>query len=190
MTKEERKEYNKKYKEKNKDRIREQYLKKYKLDKTYHKDYYEKVKNNSEYKDKVKKYKENNKGRLREYNKNYQKERRRKDKLYNISSRIRTYIINTFKNINSNKISSTNTILGCSFGEFKKYLELHFEPWMTWDNYGKYNGELNYGWDIDHVVPLSSAKTEEEIIKLFHYTNLKPLCTYTNRYIKRNKTID
>ena len=73
MTKEERKEYNKKYKEKNKDRIREQYLKKYKLDKTYHKDYYEKVKNNSEYKDKVKKYKENNKGRLREYNKNYQK---------------------------------------------------------------------------------------------------------------------
>ena len=127
---------------------------------------------------------------MREYNKNYQKERRRKDKLYNISSRIRTYIINTFKNINSNKISSTNTILGCSFGEFKKHLELHFEPWMTWDNYGKYNGELNYGWDIDHVVPVSSAKTEEEIIKLFHYTNLKPLCTYTNRYIKRNKTID
>jgi len=45
---------------------------------------------------------------------------------------------------------------------------------MNFDNYGKYNGEFNFGWDIDHIIPTSSAKTEEEIIKLNHYTNLKP----------------
>lgn len=56
-----------------------------------------------------------------------------------------------------------------------------------WENYGKYNGHLNYGWDIDHIVPISSAKTIEEVMNLNHYTNMQPLCSYVNRCIKRNK---
>lgn len=70
--------------------------------------------------------------------------------------------------------------------EFKSYLESKFETWMNWENRGLYNGELNYGWDIDHIIPLSSAKTEDDIIKLNHYSNLQPLCSYTNRYIKKD----
>jgi hypothetical protein len=58
---------------------------------------------------------------------------------------------------------------------------------MSWDNYGKYNGELNYGWDIDHIIPQSSALNEEDVIKLNHYTNLQPLCSKVNRHIKRDK---
>jgi len=58
---------------------------------------------------------------------------------------------------------------------------------MTWENYGKYNGDADYGWDIDHIIPLSMAKTEEEIIKLCHHTNLQPLCSFTNRVIKKDK---
>jgi len=58
---------------------------------------------------------------------------------------------------------------------------------MNWDNYGLYNGELNFGWDIDHIVPISTAKTKEEIIKLNHYENLQPLCSKINRDIKRDK---
>ena len=76
--------------------------------------------------------------------------------------------------------------MGCSLSEFKTHLESNFEDWMCWDNYGLYNGELNYGWDIDHIVPSSSAKTEEESVKLNHYTNLQPLCGKINRVIKRN----
>ena len=60
----------------------------------------------------------------------------------------------------------TENILGCSFSDFKIHLESKFESWMTWDNYGLYNGELNYCWDIDHIIPLSSAKTEEDILRL------------------------
>jgi hypothetical protein len=45
---------------------------------------------------------------------------------------------------------------------------------MSWDNYGF------YGWHIDHVIPLSSAKTEEEVYKLCHYTNLQPLWAEDN----------
>jgi hypothetical protein len=58
---------------------------------------------------------------------------------------------------------------------------------MNWENYGKYNGELNYGWDIDHIIPISFAKTEEDVLRLNHYSNLQPLCSYINRFIKRDK---
>ena len=57
---------------------------------------------------------------------------------------------------------------------------------MSWSNYGLYNGEKNFGWDIDHIIPLSIANTEEEVIKLNHYTNLQPLCSYINRVVKKN----
>jgi len=57
---------------------------------------------------------------------------------------------------------------------------------MTWDNYGLYNGEFDYGWDIDHVIPLSSVDTIEDIIRLNNYVNLQPLCSKVNREIKRN----
>ena len=56
---------------------------------------------------------------------------------------------------------------------------------MSWDNYGLYNGELNYGWDIDHIIPVSVAMDEEGVINLNHYTNLQPLCSKVNRHIKR-----
>jgi hypothetical protein len=77
--------------------------------------------------------------------------------------------------------------LGCSFEELKTYLESKFEDWMTWENYGKYNGELDYGWDLDHIIPLSKAKTEDDIYNLSHYSNLQPLCSRTNRDIKKDK---
>lgn len=58
---------------------------------------------------------------------------------------------------------------------------------MTWSNYGKYNGELNHGWDIDHIIPISSAKNEIDFFKLCHYNNLQPLCSKVNRDIKKDK---
>ena len=60
---------------------------------------------------------------------------------------------------------------------------------MTWDNYGNPKDgifELNKTWDIDHIVPINKALTEEDVVRLNHYTNLQPLCSYTNRFIKRD----
>jgi hypothetical protein len=85
------------------------------------------------------------------------------------------------------KESKSIELLGCSIDEFRLYLESNFEDWMNWDNYGKYNGSPMSGWDIDHKIPLSSAKNKEDLEKLNHYTNLQPLCSYINRNIKKDK---
>lgn len=100
-----------------------------------------------------------------------------------ISSSIRSYL----KNNGFRKKSRTHQILGCSPMELKLHLESKFDSWMSWENHGKYNGQLNYGWDIDHIIPISSAKTEEDILNLNHYTNLQPLCSYINRFVKSDK---
>lgn len=101
----------------------------------------------------------------------------------NLRGRIRRALKRKFA---TNTETRTEEILGCKIEYFKEYLESKFEPWMTWENYGLYNGELNYGWDIDHVTPLSSANTIEDIYELNHYKNLQPLCSKVNRDIKSN----
>lgn len=46
-------------------------------------------------------------------------------------------------------------------------------------------GDFKYGWDIDHIIPLSSTESELELIRLNHYSNLQTLCSKINRDIKR-----
>lgn len=106
--------------------------------------------------------------------------------IYRLETTIRNGIKNAFKKKGFKKNSKTNIILGCTYIDFIEYLKSKFESWMTYDNYGKYNGELNHGWDIDHIIPLSSAKTEEELVKLNHYSNLQPLCSKINRDVKKH----
>ncbi len=187
------KEYKKTYRLENKDFITEN-DKKYYLDnkeviREKQKDYYSE--NREIIRCVQKNYRDNNRDILtiknREYTKKY-KDSKKGNILWELSSRIRTSFGNSFRDNGYSKNSKTEIILGCSFEEFKIYLESNFETWMTWDNKGLYNGELNYGWDIDHIIPLDSAETEDDIIKLNHYTNLQPLCSYTNRHIKMYKT--
>jgi hypothetical protein len=120
------------------------------------------------------------------YDRNYRKNRREIDPLFKLSQSIRQTVCNSFRYSSFRKNNKTSNILGCSYEVFKLHLENLFEDWMNWDNKGLYNGELNYGWDIDHIIPLSSAKTEEDIYKLNHYSNLQPLCSKVNRDIKKD----
>lgn len=194
-------EKSKNYAEINSEKIKE-YQKEYRTNKEkddYNKKYY--IKNKEHIKNKSKKYAECNKESIKEYkkyhyNKNkdkirtyireYCSNRRKNDILFKIKLNIRRSISISFKRNGYSKYSKTQKILGCSFDYFITYLESNFKTWMSWDNYGLYNGELNCGWDIDHIIPISSAKTEDDIIKLNHYSNLQPLCSYENRYIKKD----
>lgn len=177
----------KEYRENNKEEISKKRKAYY-----YHNNINEKIKSlpiekQIEKKEKRKIYSKNNKEKLNSYQRKYFKERRKNDNLFKLSNNIRGLFRLTLKNKGLKKNSKTSQILGCSFEEFKLHLESKFQDWMTWENYGKYNGELNYGWDIDHINPVSNAKTEEEIYNLNHYLNLQPLCSKINRHVKRNK---
>jgi len=132
----------------------------------------------------LKEYREKNKDKIREYiHKKY-----KTDILFKFKQSVRNLINQSFRLTNNNKNSRTVEILGCSYEFFKDYIEQQFEPWMNWENKGKYNGEFKFGWDIDHIIPQSKAITEQDIIKLNHYTNLRPLCSKINRDIKIDKT--
>ena len=134
-------------------------------------------------KNRLKKYREENRENLNKK----QIERIEKDPIFSIATKLRKSILKSFRERAFEKRGKTVEILGCSFEEFKEHIESLFEPWMTWENRGKYNGELNYGWDIDRIIPLCTANSIEDIIKLNHYTNLRPLCSYTNRVSKRGR---
>ena len=69
------------------------------------------------------------------------------------------------------------------------FIESQWEDWMSWDNYGNPTDgvfEPNKTWDLDHITPISTGTNEDELINLNHFTNLQPLCSYDNRFIKRD----
>ena len=140
-----------------------------------------------------KRYRNNNpnfKEYKRNYFPNYKKKRKEYDPLFRLTENIRTSIHNSLLRKGFSKNSNTKNILGCSFEEFMIYLESKFESWMNWDNQGNPKDgvlEYNKSWDIDHIIPSSTANNIEDIIKLNHYTNFQPLCSKMNREIKRNK---
>lgn len=101
---------------------------------------------------------------------------------------IRTRLWHMVKTKNWNKPATTYELVGCSWEDLMQHLKSQLEPWMTELNYGKcIPGEPNVGWDIDHIIPLASAQSEDDLIKLCHYTNLRPLCSNYNRYVKRHQ---
>lgn len=138
-------------------------------------------------KDKLKKYYETNPEKRKQYRENYKprkreqrKERREQDPVFNIVNRVRCRIWKYLGIIQVTKKNKTFEIIGCSPEFLKEYLETKFRDGMTWENRGE--------WHIDHITPLSSAKTEEELYKLCHYTNLQPLWAEENM-TKSNKII-
>ena len=101
------------------------------------------------------------------------KERRKNDPVYALGIRIRNLINVSFSKKGKRKKSKAEIILGCTIPEFHRHIESLFVEGMNWDNRSK--------WDIDHKIPIASANTEEDIIRLNHYTNLRPLWSYDNR---------
>ena len=93
------------------------------------------------------------------------------------AKRIKTLISSVYCRGTYTKYSKIHDILGCNWGEFKEYLE-HNE-------FGFIVGQE--GLDLDHIIPISSAQNEKDLIGLTHYTNFQLLPSYYNRYIKKDK---
>jgi hypothetical protein len=87
-------------------------------------------------------------------------------------SNLRSRIVQFVKSKKIHKDNKTLDLVGCSTEFLKEHLQSQFKNGMSWDNYGS--------WHIDHIIPLSSAKTTEEFNKLCHYSNLQPLWASEN----------
>lgn len=179
------KECKKRYRKENK-KLLASYTKKYRdanieKCKKIRRDYYRRNK----YKNKA--YREKNKEYLNEKYREYQKVRELENPLFKLSNRVRTLVrISLNRFLENGKSKKTVSILGCELKEFFNHIESQFSSWMTWDNYGKYTGNKKESWDLDHIIPVSYAKTEDELLELNHWSNFQPLCSFENRYEKKD----
>ena len=149
-------EYNKQYKQDNKEYISE-----------YNKAYNEA--NNEAILQYKKEYHKENRAKEREYARVYTKEKRASDPFYKLKIQLRHLIYHSLERKGYKKNTHTYEVIGTDYQTFYNYLLQTYK-----NNYG-------YEWDgkeqvhIDHIIPLATAKTEQEIIKLCNYKNLQLL---------------
>ena len=158
--------------------------------------YYRFKEKNSNYKKKVRKtnpekfaerekiYRINNPDKVKLRRKTYYENNKEKQFKY-VRERIKTdpvfKLVNNMRRRSSiflslngiTKKNKTFDIVGCTPQFLKEYLEQKFTEGMSWELIGQHI-------HIDHITPLSSANTEEEVYKLCHYTNLQPLWAFDN----------
>lgn len=167
------------------DRDRKYYEKNRDKKSKYNKEYY--LRNRDEIKNKQKHRHLKSIENKREYNRNYHrknrealiemarirnKTRRSYDPLFRLTNNLRRRTRLAIRGRGYRKNTKTFSIIGCSKPHLVNHIENQFADGMGWDNYGD--------WHVDHIVPLSSAETEDELIGLCHYTNLQPLWASDN----------
>ena len=137
-----------------------------------------------------KKWRENNPEKNRQKKRKWAKKKYRTCPLFRLKDAYRKSCLRAFKLISQKKNNPSLKLLGLkTWQELSDHLSKQFYNHpetgeeMTFGNYGL------YGWHIDHIIPISTAKTEEDIIKLCHHTNLQPLWAEEN-LSKSNKTLD
>ena len=135
------------------------------------------LKNIEEERKKRREYYFKNKEKERKKNDEWRKNKLKTDGFFRMKRRLRERIRDYMKGNHIGK--KTKEIVGLDYKEFKTYISNKFTENMNWDNYGD--------WHLDHIIPLCEAKTEEDLFKLNHYTNLQPLWAEDN--LKKNRKL-
>lgn len=128
--------------------------------------------NKDKHRENARNYYQENKTHANEVKRKRRMDRRYSDPLYAFNQAVRSLISRAFKNRNYKKTSQARVIIGCDWDELAKHIESKFCEGMNWTNRGQ--------WHIDHIVPLASAKTADDVFRLNHYTNLQPLWALDN----------
>ena len=137
----------------------------------FSKSHWDKLRNDC--KDCLKIYRKINRRKIQDTMNIYEKKRKLIDPCFKLSKTLRSRIGSALKAIKTIKSCNTMELTGCDLQFLKTHLEKQFTEGMSWNNHGE--------WHIDHIIPLASAKTRKELIKLFHYSNLQPLWEEENR---------
>lgn len=117
-------------------------------------------------------YRRDNRDHANKRSARYTKMRKAKDVVFDLRVRVVANISGRIRAMGYTKRSRTHEILGCDFEFFKLHIERQFLRGMTWENRG--------AWHLDHIIPLATAKTEADVIRLNHFTNLRPMWAEDN----------
>lgn len=102
------------------------------------------------------------------------RERKQADPVYKLKCQARTMIYQSFARTGNVKQERCESIVGLTIDNFIDYLRGTYEK-----TYGK-------EWDgveavhIDHIIPLATAQSEEDVKRLCHYSNLQLLTAQDN----------
>lgn len=106
-------------------------------------------------------------------------ERQASDQIYQLKRRMRSRIRQIFCKMGKQKNCKTENIVGCSWEQFYTHIERQFTKGMSWDRLDEIH--------IDHIIPLATAQTTDDIIRLNHFTNLRPLWAKDN--LRKNRKV-
>lgn len=118
------------------------------------------------------KYCEENKEAKSARDRAYVAKRMKEDALFRLSYSVRNRIFIALRRKNFKKSSKTADMLGCDFEFLQLFIEEQFQPGMSWED--------RSAWHVDHKIPLASATTAEEMEKLCHFSNLRPMWATDN----------
>ena len=118
------------------------------------------------------------------YDKEYKKKEREEDYLKRLTHNTRCRLNQSFANKGLTKTKKTECILGIDLEMYRKYL---LDTFIS--NYNRPYDPATDKVHIDHIIPISTATTEEEVIKLCHYSNLQLLLAADNRKKSNNINI-
>jgi hypothetical protein len=104
----------------------------------------------------------------------YVNKRRREDHVFKIEQNLRIAVRTRLKKQNVD--AKVLDLIGCSYAQFKTYIEGLFKEGMSWDNW------TLRGWHLDHIIPCASFNLADPVQQkqCFHYSNLQPLWWYDN----------
>ena len=121
-------------------------------------------------------YREKNKENISKLKYTAKKNKLKQDKVYWLKNQMNNLIYYSFKRKRKyRKTSKATKIFGCDWNTFYNYLLQTFK-----NNYGyEYNETIDV--QVDHIIPLCTAKTIEDVIKLNHFSNLQLLTSKDNK---------
>jgi hypothetical protein len=118
--------------------------------------------------------------------------RRDTDIMFKVTSHVSRLVALMLKSNKSSKVGkSIREYLLWDNLQLKEHIERQFEPWMNWNNYGKYNSQTwndvditTWTWQLDHIIPRSdlpySSMEDDNFKKCWALENLRPLSAKQN----------
>jgi hypothetical protein len=145
------------------------------------------IKNREKVLARTKAYQKNNSLKVNERKRN----RLKIDPNYYLRDLVSRAVSNSLKILGKKKGGSILNYLEYTIDELKINIEKQFEPWMTWNNRGRYNPNIwddndpsTWTWNLDHIIPQASlpytSMTDDNFKKCWALENLRPLSSKQN----------